>query len=168
MITCTFAGHHDIYETAAMDKVLALLHYLMGLDDEFCFFSGGMGRFDLMCEGKVNQIKKLYPEKKIQLLLILPYMKQSINTHGEYYYDRYDEIVLPGELDGCHYKAAITRRNRWMVDRSDYMIAYIKETYGNSFTTFKYARRRKITIWNVAEKPVNYYDVYPEIWGAEK
>ena len=163
MISCTFAGHRDAYEPITESKVRAHLFRLMELDTAFCFYSGGMGRFDLMCERLVLETKKLYPQKQIQLLLVLPYMKNSITTHSAYY-SKYDEIILPSGLETCPCKAAILRRNRWMIDRSDYLIAYIHHSLGGAYATLKYARRRSITIWNVAEPPAVGLNAYPKIW----
>lgn len=164
MICCTFAGHRDAYESAAEDKVRALLFSLLEQDDDFCFFSGSIGRFDLMCERIVREIKRLYPQKRIQLMLVLPYMHTSINTHSRYFHERYDDIIFPSELEGCPHKAAILRRNRWMIDRSDYLIAYVFHCFGGAYATLKYARRRSITIWNVAEPPAVGLNAYPKIW----
>ena len=146
MISCTFTGHRDAYEPIIESKVRAHLFRLMELDTAFCFYSGGMNRFDLMCER-----------------LVLPYMKNSITTHSAYY-SKYDEIILPSGLETCPCKAAILRRNRWMIDRSDYLIAYIHHSLGGAYATLKYARRRSITIWNVAEPPAVGLNAYPKIW----
>lgn len=150
MITCTFAGHARVYEAQVESRVRAALEELLQMDDAFCFLSGGMGAFDRLCEGLVLEAKKLHPQKRIQLLLVLPYMPRNLNVHRRYYDERYDEIVLPAELDGRGYKSSIPRRNRWMVDRSEYMIAYVWDTTGNSYKTLRYAQRKHLTIWNVA------------------
>lgn len=42
----------------------------------------------------------------------------------------YDEVYVPGELAGVHPKSAITKRNRLMVDQSQYLIAYVHRDFG--------------------------------------
>ena len=130
MITCTFAGHAHVYESQVESRARAALDALLKLDEEFCFLSGGMGGFDRLCEGLVREAKKLHPQKRIQLLLVLPYMTQALKIHRKYYDERYDQVILPAELDGHRHRSAIPRRNRWMVDQSKYMVSYVWDTTG--------------------------------------
>ena len=55
-------------------------------------------------------------------MLVLPYLTHEINRDKEYFEAYYDDIVVPTELMGVHYKAAIKKRNRWMVDRADVVL----------------------------------------------
>ena len=48
----------------------------------------------------------------------------------ESYENYYDEIVYPRELYKVHYKSAITKRNEWLVENSDMLIAYVVHDYG--------------------------------------
>ena len=57
----------------------------------------------------------------------------------EYYEDYYDEIVIPKAIGKAHPKAAITLRNRWMVDTADLVIAYIEHEQGGAYEAVKYA-----------------------------
>ena len=75
-------------------------------DEEFCFYSGGMGEFDAMSARAVRVLKQHHPEKQIHLYLVLPYMKQSVNE-DKLLKTLYDEIIIPMELAECHYKSAI-------------------------------------------------------------
>lgn len=60
-------------------------------------------------------MKRKYPGLSIRLVLVIPYMTHQLNRDKEYYEASYDDIVIPSELIGIHYKAAIKKRNRWMV-----------------------------------------------------
>ena len=68
-------------------------------------------------------------------------MTNEINNQGEYLYTLYDDIVIPTELAGVHYKAAITKRNQWMIQKSDLVIIYAKRNYGGAYTAKLYAER---------------------------
>ena len=83
------------------------------------------------------------------MILVEPYMKQSINTEGRYLKEKYDEILIPSEWAECHYKRSIVLRNRWMVDHSQYMIAYVGKNYGGAYTSMKYAQRQERRINNL-------------------
>ena len=84
-----------------------------------------MGDFDKKCESAVWGMKRKYPGLSIRLVLVIPYMTHQLNRDKEYYEASYDDIVIPSELIGIHYKAAIKKRNRWMVDQVDKILAYI-------------------------------------------
>lgn len=63
----------------------------------------------------------------------------------------YDEILMPEGLEYAHYKAAISKRNRWMVDQADCLVSYIIRQYGGAYQTYRYAQRKSIPIINVAK-----------------
>jgi len=64
----------------------------------------------------------------------------------------YDEIIICGESDSVHYKAAIKIRNRYMVNCSSFVIAYVNTAFGGAYETLKYAiRQKEIIVINLAE-----------------
>ena len=111
-----------------------------------------MGDFDKKCESAVRRIKRTHPERSIRLVLVLPYLTHEINRDKEYFESYYDDIVVPMELMGVHYKAAIKKRNRWMVDQADKILAYIYRDFGGAFDTIKYAYRMGKPVLNFAVK----------------
>lgn len=149
MLCCTFAGHRDVIHKGVEEAVEAALCDLLEKDTDFCFYTGGMGQFDALCERKVRKLREERPEKQIRLILVEPYMKQSINNEGKWLHSRYDEIIIPEELAGTHYKAAIQYRNRWMTERSQYMLAYVRRDHGGAYTSMAYAQKRGLNIIKV-------------------
>ena len=152
MLVCTFAGHRNINENMVAPPVNATIKELLQKDMDFLFYTGGMGDFDLLCGQIVRRTKKRCPEKRIRLVLVEPYMKNSINTDKERLQALYDDIEVPLELAGCHPKAAIGKRNRILIDRSDYLIACVTHQYGGAYQTLRYAQQRRIKIINVANQ----------------
>lgn len=63
------------------------------------------------------------------------------NTEKSYYQTFYDEILVPEEVEYTYYKAAITKRNRWMVDHADLMLVYIDHDYGGTSQTYQYTQK---------------------------
>ena len=63
----------------------------------------------------------------------------SANIIADYYNTMYDDVIIPPELIGVHYKAAIKARNRWMIDNSDVVMVYTIRDYGGAFDAMKYA-----------------------------
>ena len=152
MTVCTFAGHREVYQANIADKLDEAISRIIKNDDCFRFLVGGMGDFDGMCSSAVRRAKRNYPNKQISLELILPYLTQELNENKSYYEISYDDVVVPIELGGVHYKSAITKRNRWMVDKSDWMIAFVYRDFGGAYTSLRYAEKKGLQIINLAKE----------------
>ena len=76
--------------------------------------------------------------------LVLPYPDR------QYYIKGYDDTAYP-PLESVPRRLAIIRRNEWMVDESDYIIAYVWH-YDGARNTLEIAKRKKKPIFNVALK----------------
>jgi len=50
-----------------------------------------------------------------------------------------------------HPKAAITVRNKWMVDIADLIVVYVEFDYGGAYNAMQYAKRACKTVVNLAE-----------------
>lgn len=140
MVVCTFAGHREVFGLG-QSRVVEILERLLEAEQEMTCYVGGKGEFDALCASAVRTLKHRHPDKAISLVLVLPYMEQRLNTDKEYYESRFDEILIPIELAGIHYKQAITACNRWMVDRADSLIAMVWLDHGGAYQTLKYAER---------------------------
>lgn len=152
MTVCTFAGHREVYQANIADELDEAISRILKNDDCFRFLVGGMGDFDGMCSSAVRRAKRNYPNKQISLELILPYLTQELNENKSYYEISYDDVVVPIELAGVHYKSAITKRNRWMVDKSDWMIAFVYRDFGGAYTSLRYAEKKGLQIINLAKE----------------
>ena len=150
MTACTFAGHREVHHAGMDEKIEKAIRELLETDSEFVFYTGGMGEFDTRCASAVRVAKRQYPRLKIRLVLVLPYMSNRLNTEKEYYKYCYDDILIPQELCGVHYKAAIEKQNHWMVDRADCLIAYLCRDFGGAFETVKYAKKKGKPVINLA------------------
>ena len=103
------------------------------------FYTGGMGEFDELFARTVRSMKRTDP--RLRLVLVMPYLTKELFAEKAYYEARYDEILIPAELDGVHPKAAIGLRNRWMADRSDLVIAALHRDFGGAAEAVRYAER---------------------------
>lgn len=151
MTVCTFAGHREVYQPMLDMKIEKAIRELLQTDSEFVFYVGGMGEFDSKSSCAVRSAKRQYPHLKISLVLVLPYMSNRLNTDKEYYKHFYDAVIIPEELWGVHYKAAIQKRNRWMVDRADCLIACLFRDFGGAYETVKYAKKQGKPVINLAK-----------------
>jgi uncharacterized phage-like protein YoqJ len=106
------------------------------------FYLGGYGGFDRMAASVVWELKKKYPQ--IQSVLVLPYLDRKICA------DNYDGTTYP-PLEAVPKRFAITHRNRWMVDQSDVVIAYVLHGWGGAAKTLEYAQRKHKLIINYGD-----------------
>lgn len=141
MICCGF-GHRDVFQNIDKELCEAVQKAMeMGCN---VFYTGAMGDFDRCFSSAVRK-----QGKKIKLVCIKPYMSNELNTNKEYYNCMYDDIIIPNELAFVHYKSAITKRNRWMIDNSDVVIVYAIRNYGGAYDAMRYAERQNKTIIRV-------------------
>lgn len=152
MTTCSFAGHNEVYQ-ANIEHLLdnTIRKIITSEIEPYHFLVGGMGEFDAKAASAVRKAKHNFPHLEIKLILVLPYLTQEVNQNKAYYEQLYDEIVVPIELAGIHYKSAIPKRNRWMIDESDLLIAFVYRDFGGAHTTLKYAMKKNLHIINLAE-----------------
>ena len=136
MSTCFFIGHRKASDSL-LPQLSAEIERHITEYDVTDFVVGGYGRFDALAAKCVKVAKKRHPE--VTLTLLLPYHP----------YDR--PTPIPPGFDGTFYPpgmetvpkwAAIVHANRYMVEHSDYLIAYVRHS-GNAQDLVEYAQRYK-------------------------
>ena len=68
--------------------------------------------------------------------------------------------VCEKELCGVNYRAAIQKRNRWLVDRADCLIAYLFRNFGDAYETIKYAKKQGNCMLLLMELMPHAYSLY--------
>ena len=139
---CSFCGHGKEWDLP-MDIDIRIEVAVSDLISKNVnvFYSGGMGAFDSKCEAVILKLKQKY--KDLKLILIIPYLTKTLDDISKA--KKYDEIIFP-DLGRVHYKSAIQKRNRWMIDRSDFLLSYVKNSTGGARQSFEYAKRKGIDI----------------------
>ncbi|MBQ8372118.1 MAG: hypothetical protein IJX38_04170 [Clostridia bacterium] len=145
----SFCGHSRFRLT--LEYECKILEYLQKIikDEPMELLLGGYGAFDEFAYMCCNKFKQLHAN--VSLVLVTPYMSveyQKSKLAKEK--TRYDSIVYP-EIENKPLRFAITYRNRYMVDCSDYVIAYVDHTWGGAYSTYKYAVRKNKTVLNLTE-----------------
>lgn len=137
--TATFIGHRDCYSVNE-DEVRSYIVELIscGVTDYLC---GGMGSFDWMCARIVNKLKKEYPQ--IRCFLVIPYLTFNV-LNSEYF----DDIIYPEGLENYHFKAAIPKRNEYMIEHSSHAICYITHDWGGAAQTYQKAVKQGLVLKN--------------------
>ena len=62
----------------------------------------------------------------------------------------YDVIVFP-PIENVPPKFAISARNKWMVEQSDAVVAFVNHDWGGAYATYRHAQRRSKEVFNLAE-----------------
>ncbi len=133
-----FFGHRRIDRLREIEeKLVPILNELILTREYVEFYIGRNGEFDEFVASVIKRVQKQLDRDNNVMILTLPYTVKDI----EYYADYYDEIVIPDAIGRAHPKAAITLRNRWMVDTADLVIAYIEHEQGGAYEAVKYARK---------------------------
>ncbi|MBQ7948860.1 MAG: hypothetical protein IJ284_03770 [Clostridia bacterium] len=145
----TFCGHAQFHKTEEYEqKILAFLEEKVG-DQPADIYLGGYGGFDSFANDCCKKYKETHP--KVSLLFITPYMAVEYQkNHLDYQQTRYDGIIYP-EIEDKPKRFAISYRNKWMVEKSDYVVAYINHDWGGAYTTYKHAKRKGKYIFNLGK-----------------
>ena len=144
-MTCCGFGHRDVFQNIDKELCEAVQSAVsIGCD---VFYTGAMGDFDRCFSSAVRKQKK-----NAKLVCVKPYMSNELNKNKQYYNNMYDDIIIPDELAFEHYKSAITKRNRWMIDNSDIVIVYVIKNYGGAYDAMRYAERQNKTVVKIEKK----------------
>ena len=137
MPTCFFIGHREAPETL-MGELTAEVERLIieyGVTD---FVVGRYGRFDTLAAKCVKAAKKRRPEVTLTLLLPYhPYDRPTPTPPG------FDGTFYPPGMETVPKRAAIIRANRYMVEHSEYLIAYAWHPASNARELVEYAQKRQ-------------------------
>ena len=139
---CCGFGHRNVFENINGELDNAIETAIQ--QDCELFYTGAMGEFDSLFTAAVRRAKKANPH--IKLICVKPYMTNDVNTDRDNYAAMYDDVIIPDELAGIHYKVAIKARNRWIVDHSDIVIGYIVRNHGGAFEALQYAHKKEKNI----------------------
>ena len=144
----TFCGHSNcLFSDEEKEKLKQLLIKEIRKNPTCKFYLGGYGDFDSLCLRTLRELKTDFPD--IELLFITPYLDKNYSKLelAKYYYD---DVIFP-PIENVPRKFAILKRNEWMVDSADLVIAYVKYSWGGAAKTIEYAKRKKVPIINIAQ-----------------
>ena len=138
-ICCGFGHRKIIRKKEVEDIIFETVLDLISKNRVTEFMIGENGDFDSCFLSAVMRAKRKYPD--VKLTLVLPYFSNKLNRDKEYYVSFYDDVIIPTEVVGCHYKEAIKKRNQWMIDNTLYVISYIRKNEGGAFSATNYAKK---------------------------
>ena len=141
MAICTFFGHRRIVEKIEPLLYETLVH-LINDNGVNRFLVGNEGNFDNTVKRVLTRLKSECPH--INYCVVLAYLSSKLQPGTE--------SVYPEGLEEIPLRFAIVKRNQWMIDHAEYVVAYVSYTHGGSGKALEFAQRKNKTIINLANK----------------
>lgn len=143
-MTCCFFGHKDT-PLNICEKLEAAIEELITEDGANRFLLGNQGNFDMITFNILRKMKLKHPD--ISYCVVLAYMPTG-KAAGSLY--DYGETLLPEGIESVHPRFAISWRNKWMINESDTVVAYVTRTWGGAAKYVEIAAKKRKNIINLA------------------
>ena len=140
---CTFFRHRDTPAEIRplLRTVLLELIEQRGVD-RFCV--GCQGNFDAMARELLRELERSRGIRYEVVLAALP--KQTDTTIDQYH------TLLPEGIENAPPRFAIDFRNRWMVDRSDIVVTYVRRPFGGAAKFKELAEKKKKAVIELSNR----------------
>jgi len=147
---CCFTGHRNVPEEltlAIYTELEAVLTELIEKEDVRDFRAGGAIGFDTIAALVVLKLKLKYPDIRLHLFLPCHDQDKRFNSFQKSLYgfakDEADSVIYVQK----HYSStAMHKRNRALVDGSDFCVAFLRKSEGGTQYTVNYARRKGVPV----------------------
>ena len=139
--TCCFFGHREVTHNIR-EKLTAIIEKLVTEGGVTDFYVGHQGQFDSMVYSVLKELKEVYPN--IRYTVVLAYMPDSYikEVYGE-------DTLFPDDMERVPKKYAISKRNDWMIQHSDYAVCYVHKITGGAAKFRDKAEKRRLQIIDV-------------------
>ena len=145
MASCFFVGHRDA-PTEILPVLVQTVEQCIIENGVKEFVVGNYGAFDRMAARAVIAAKVRHPE--ISLSLLIPYHPAERPVELP---NGFDNTFYPPGMENVPRRLAIVRANRYMVDHTDYLIAYVWHPGSNARNLLEYAMKKRVSIVNLGE-----------------
>ena len=134
---CTFFGHRDAPPKIkpALRQVLLDLIERQGVNQ---FYVGNHGSFDAMAQSLLSELEQSH---EISYQIVLAYLPGKVVP----LYDT-DHTLLPEGIENVPQRFAIEHRNKWMIDHSDIVVAYVTRSFGGAAKFRDLAKKKGKTV----------------------
>ena len=139
MPTCTFFGHRNCPD-AIRTKLREVLVELIANNGVETFYVGNHGRFDAIVRSVLRELKEEYPQMNYAVVLAYMPCKQHEDDL---------DTMLPEGIEFVHPRYAISWRNSWMLQQSDYVVTYITHSWGGAAKFADKARKQGKRVFNI-------------------
>ena len=133
---CTFFRHSMVPKEIEPTLRSTLIDLIENKDVKM-FYVGNHGQFDGMVHRTLCELSSLYP---ISYNVVLAYMPQKRDNSDMTYYS---DTILPDGVETVPKRFAISYRNKWMIQKSDYVVTYVTHDLGSGAAQFKKIAEKK-------------------------
>ena len=150
-MTISFIGHALVPQKDKVgEQVKKQIRNSIGEDRRVVCYLGGYGDFDEICACSCRELKREF--EKPERIYVTPYMTSAEQRRIKEMQDRglCDGSLYP-PLENTPPRFAISKRNEWMIDQADLIIAYVNRSYGGAYQSLQMAKRRGKKIVNICD-----------------
>lgn len=142
--TCVFLGNADILDVkGTADKIRQSAVDLITQKQVDTFFVGTKGEFEILAHKIIEQVKCDYPE--IKIMLVIAYVKDLERCPYSF-----DDFYYPWKVEKSHKWWCIAKRNDWLIEQADFVIA-CNYYQGRAYGYCQKARRKGKEIIEIGE-----------------
>ena len=152
IFTVSLFGHRQMRNPRAVEDALeeTVLSLLRG-HEYVEFLLGRNGDFDLLAASVIRRCRKAFGEYNSTMILVLPYETAAYRHNLPALLDYYGEVEICEAAAAVHFRAAMTARNRAMIDRSDSVICCVERETGGAYRAMAYAQAQGVACVNLAQ-----------------
>ena len=147
MNCCTFFGHRDAPKEIEPTLRSALIDLIENKNVD-SFYVGNHGNFDSMVRKNLKSLKLSYPQ--IHYSVVLAYLPKKQDMFNR---EDYADTLYPEGMENTPPRYAICKRNRWMIDRCDFVVTYVRHTLGGSAKFKELAKKKGKIVLNLFDLP---------------
>ena len=139
---CAFFGHREC-PSEIKDELYHEIEMLIVECGIELFYVGHQGSFDHYALYALKELKQKYPH--IDYAIVLAYMPDKAG-----FIEESEKTLLPEGMENVPPRYAIDRRNRWILQRVGYVVAYVTHQWGGAARFVDMAKRKGKTVINIA------------------
>ena len=137
-MTCTFFGHRDTPNEKEPILKSTLIDLIENKDVD-TFYVGNNGNFDNMVRSVLSELSSIYP---IKFYIVLSYLPKKETENSEH-------TILPDGIEAIPPRLAISYRNKWMIEKSDFVITYVTHSWGGAEKFKELSYKKGKTVINI-------------------
>ena len=138
-MTCTFFGHKDTPKEKEPILKSTLIDMIKNKNVN-TFYVGNNGNFDSMVCAVLTELSSIYP---IKYYIVLSYVPKRKTENSE-------RTILPEGIETVPPRFAISYRNKWMIEQSDYVLTYVTHSWGGAAQFKELAEKKGKTVINIS------------------
>ncbi len=141
-MVATFFGHRDV--TEEIEPILySVISDLIKNQKADKFYVGNHGAFDYTVIKVLKNLSEIYPN--ISCSVVLAYFPTTNNGID------YWQTIFPDGLEDVPPKFAISKRNSWMIEKSDIVVTYVTRGFGGAAQFKELAEKKEKRIINLTD-----------------